>query len=211
MAFGKYCGSTLGVAKLRTASFVFACLGFDQGYSSGRKLLGSFGILWIGILLGNLYLRKVVGRNCELRPLYLRVQALTRNISSGLGIVRKFGDFVVRNFVTQEAVGRILIGTPFSHSQKNTLLSSSFCVFSRSNGLSDHQRGRHDSQPCYYSKKGTRVVSRKGTPNVSRKGASTMEMDAYRDRGGPQPTKHLTAIHDRYCQIIDWQVGCSIE
>ena len=44
--------------------------------------------------------RKVVGRNCELRPLYLCVQAWTRNISSGLGIVRKFGDLVVRNFVT---------------------------------------------------------------------------------------------------------------
>ena len=64
------------------------------------KLLGSFGILWLGILLGNLYLRKVVGRICELHPLYLRVQAPTRNISSGLGIVRKFGDLVVRNFVT---------------------------------------------------------------------------------------------------------------
>ena len=64
------------------------------------KLLGSFGILWLGILLGNLYLRKVVGRNCELHPLYLHVQAPTRNISSGLGIVRKFGDLVVRNFVT---------------------------------------------------------------------------------------------------------------
>ena len=45
-------------------------------------------------------LRKVVGRNCDLHPLYLRVQVLTRNISSGLGIVRKFGDLVVRNFVT---------------------------------------------------------------------------------------------------------------
>ena len=44
--------------------------------------------------------KKVVGRNCELRPLYLRVQVLTRNISSGLGIVRKIGDLVVRNFVT---------------------------------------------------------------------------------------------------------------
>ena len=65
-----------------------------------QKLLGSFGILWIGILLGNLYLKKVVGRNCKLRPLYLRVQVPTRNISSGLGIVRKFGDLVVRNFVT---------------------------------------------------------------------------------------------------------------
>ena len=65
-----------------------------------QKLLGNFGILWLGILLGNLYLKKVVGRNCELRPLYLRVQAPTRNISSGLGIARKFGDLVVRNFVT---------------------------------------------------------------------------------------------------------------
>ena len=65
-----------------------------------RRLLGNFGILWLGILLGNLYLRKVVGRNCDLRPLYLRVQVLTRNISSGLGIVRKFGDLVVRNIVT---------------------------------------------------------------------------------------------------------------
>ena len=45
-------------------------------------------------------LRKVVGRNCELCPLYLRVQVLTRNISSGLGIVRKIGNLVVRNFVT---------------------------------------------------------------------------------------------------------------
>ena len=44
--------------------------------------------------------RKIVGRICELRPLYLRVQAMTRNISSGLGIVRKFGDLMVRNFVT---------------------------------------------------------------------------------------------------------------
>ena len=65
-----------------------------------RKLLGSFGILWLEILLGNLYLGKVVGRNCELRSLYLHVQAPTKNISSGLGIVRKFGDLVVRNFVT---------------------------------------------------------------------------------------------------------------
>ena len=60
-------------------------------------------------------------------------------------------------------------------------------------------------------KKETRVVSRKGMPNVSHKGASMMEMDAYRDRGGPQPTKHLAAIHNRYCRIIDWQVGRSIE
>ena len=65
-----------------------------------QELLEIFGILWLRILLGNLYLRKVVGRNCELHPLYLRVQVPTRNISSGLGIVRKFEDLVVRNFVT---------------------------------------------------------------------------------------------------------------
>ena len=61
-----------------------------------QKLLENFGILLLEIL----YLRKVVGRICELRPLYLRVQVPTRNISSGLEIVRKFGDLVVRNFVT---------------------------------------------------------------------------------------------------------------
>ena len=60
------------------------------------QLLGNFGILLLEIL----YLRKVVGRICELCPLYLCVQVLTRNIPSGLGIVRKFGDLVVRNFVT---------------------------------------------------------------------------------------------------------------
>ena len=61
-----------------------------------QKLLGNFGILLLEIL----YLRKVVGRICELCPLYLCVQVPTRNIPSGLGIVRKFGDLVVRNFVT---------------------------------------------------------------------------------------------------------------
>ena len=62
-----------------------------------QKLLGNFGILLLEIL----YLTKVVGRICELRPLYLHVQVPTRNIFfSGLGIVRKFGDLVVRNFVT---------------------------------------------------------------------------------------------------------------
>ena len=61
-----------------------------------QKLLENSGILLLEIL----YLRKVVGRICKLCSLYLRVQVLTRNISSGLGIVRKFGDLVVRNFVT---------------------------------------------------------------------------------------------------------------
>ena len=52
MAFGKYCGSTLGVVKLRTANSVLTCLGSNWGYSSG------------------------------------------------LAVVRKFKNFVVRNFVT---------------------------------------------------------------------------------------------------------------
>ena len=61
-----------------------------------QKLLENSGILLLEIL----YLGKVVGRICELCPLYLHVQVPTRNISSGLGIVRRFGDLVVRNFVT---------------------------------------------------------------------------------------------------------------
>ena len=44
------------------------------------KLLGNFGILWLGILLGILYHRMVVGEICELRPLYLRIQVPTRDI-----------------------------------------------------------------------------------------------------------------------------------
>ena len=69
--FGKYCGNTLGVVKLQTVNFVLACLGSDWRYSSGLEIVRKFWIfLWIGILLGNLYPGKVVGRNCELRPLY---------------------------------------------------------------------------------------------------------------------------------------------
>ena len=41
-AFGEYCGSTLGVAKLRTASLVFASLGSDQKYSSGLEVVRNF-------------------------------------------------------------------------------------------------------------------------------------------------------------------------
>jgi len=33
--------------------------------------------------------------------------------------------------------------------------------------------------------------------------ASTYELDAYKDRGTPQPRKHMRAIHKKYCQLID--------
>jgi len=33
--------------------------------------------------------------------------------------------------------------------------------------------------------------------------ASTYELDAYKGRGTPQPTKHTRAIHEKYCQLID--------
>ena len=139
-AFGKYCCNILGVIQLQTVSFVFVCPGSDQRYSSGPEIVRKFGTLWVGILLGNLYLGKVVGRNCELRPLYLRVQVPTRNISSGLGIARKFGDLVVRKFCNLGSRWKNSYWDTFFPFAKITLLSCSFCVFSRSDGLSDHQR-----------------------------------------------------------------------
>jgi len=33
--------------------------------------------------------------------------------------------------------------------------------------------------------------------------ASTYELDAYKDRGTPQPMKHTRAIHKKYSQLID--------
>ena len=41
-----------------------------------------------------------------------------------------------------------------------------------------------------------------GTSNVSAQRALIGELDAYRDKGAPQPTKHLWAIHNRYRQWI---------
>ena len=55
------------------------------------KLLRNFGILWLGILLGILYVRKVVGKICELRSLYLHVQVPTRNILVALELLEDFG------------------------------------------------------------------------------------------------------------------------
>ena len=55
-----------------------------------------------------------------------------------------------------------------------------------------------------------RGSSQVGTSNVLYKRVSMIEMDVYRDRGGPQPTKHLV-VHNKYCWIINRQVGHSIE
>jgi len=41
--------------------------------------------------------------------------------------------------------------------------------------------------------------------------ASTYELDAYKDRGTPQPMKHTRAIHKKYCQLIDRHVGKSTD
>ena len=38
-----------------------------------------------------------------------------------------------------------------------------------------------------------------------------MELDAYRDRGAPQPTKHLRAMHEKYCLLIDRHVGHEVD
>ena len=47
--------------------------------------------------------------------------------------------------------------------------------------------------------------------NVPYLRASTYELDAYKDRGTPQPTKHTRAIHEKYCQLIDRHVGKSTD
>ena len=41
--------------------------------------------------------------------------------------------------------------------------------------------------------------------------ASMYELDAYKDRGTPQPTKHTRAIHEKYCQLIDRHMGKSTD
>jgi len=42
--------------------------------------------------------------------------------------------------------------------------------------------------------------------NVPYLRVSTYELEAYKDRGTPQPTKHMRAIHQKYCQLIDRHV-----
>ena len=72
--------------------------------------------------------RKIVGRICELRPLYLCVQAPTRNISSGLGIVKKFGDLVVRKFL-RKPLEQFLLGHLFPIRKNYTIVLSVLWVF----------------------------------------------------------------------------------
>ena len=45
--------------------------------------------------------------------------------------------------------------------------------------------------------------------NVPYLRASMYELDASKDRGTPQPMKHMRAIHKKYCQLIDRHVGKS--
>ena len=49
------------------------------------------------------------------------------------------------------------------------------------------------------------------TYNVLYLRASVYELDAYKDRGTPQPTKHTREIHEKYCQLIDRHVGKSTD
>ena len=47
------------------------------------------------------------------------------------------------------------------------------------------------------------------TYNVPYQRASMYELDAYKDRGTPQPMKYTMAIHEKYCQLINRQIGKS--
>ena len=38
-----------------------------------------------------------------------------------------------------------------------------------------------------------------------------MELDVYRDRGAPQPMKHLRAMHEKYCLLIDRHVSHEVD
>ena len=69
---------------------------------------------------------------------------------------------------------------------------------------SDEEEDVVDMPP---SKPHARITSTKhgfhgGMSNVSAQQALIGELDAYRDKGAPQPTKHLQAIHNRYRQQI---------
>ena len=50
-----------------------------------------------------------------------------------------------------------------------------------------------------------------GMSNVSAQQALIGELDAYKDKGAPQPTKHLWAIHNRYHQQIHRHVGLCVD
>ena len=96
MAFGKYCGSTLGVVKLRTASFVLACLGSDQRYSSGLGIVREF---W-NLVVRNFVSQESCWERLRTASFVFACPGSDQGYSSGPEIVRKFWNLVVRNFVT---------------------------------------------------------------------------------------------------------------
>ena len=66
------------------------------------------------------------------------------------------------------------------------------------------------------SKPRARITSTKhgfhgGTSNVPAQWALIGQLDAYRDKGAPQPTKHLWAIHNGYRQRIHQHVGLRVD
>ena len=78
---------------------------------------------------------------------------------------------------------------------------------------SDEEEDVVDMPP---SKPRARITSAKhgchgGTSNVPAQRALIGELDAYRDKGAPQPTKHLWAIHDGYRQRIHQHVGLHVD
>jgi len=58
---------------------------------------------------------------------------------------------------------------------------------------------------------GSRGKLQMSTYNMPYLRASMYELDTYKDRGTPQPTKHMRAIHEKYCQLIDRHVGKSTD
>ena len=74
---------------------------------------------------------------------------------------------------------------------------------------SDEEEDVVDMPPC---KPPAHITSTKhgchgGTSNVPAQQALIGELDAYREKGALQPTKHLWAIHNGYCQRIHQLIG----
>jgi len=66
-----------------------------------------------------------------------------------------------------------------------------------------------DEVPSLSSRKQRKTLDEHVQHAISR--ASMYELDAYKDRGTPQPMKHTRAIHKKYCQLIDRHVGKSTD
>ena len=62
-----------------------------------------------------------------------------------------------------------------------------------------------------HPKEGTRHKPRTTHYNTPYIRVLAVELDAYRDRGAPQPTKHLRAMHEKYCLLIDRHVGQEVD